>query len=127
MTQFVVARGLGEARQEHHDENDPQRAIAELLDLGNHCNAIAIGPGLGLSDAMGEIVRGVMAATPLPMVADASALFHLTKHLPEFAGKTLILTPHAGEFARLSGKGTVESSERLRRLPLVWLRFERVS
>jgi hydroxyethylthiazole kinase-like uncharacterized protein yjeF len=99
-----------------YDENDPQAAIATILDLSNHCNALAIGPGLGLSDAMGEIVRGVMAATPLPMVADASALFHLTKHLPEFAQKPLILTPHAGEFARLSGKGTLEPSERLPRL-----------
>ena len=79
------------------------------LDLSNHCNALAIGPGLGLSDAMGEIVRGVMAATSLPMVADASALFHLAKHLPGFAKKPLLLTPHASEFARLSGKG-IESS-----------------
>ena len=99
-----------------YDENDPQRAIATILDLGNHCNALGIGPGLGLSDAMGEIVRGVMAATHLPIVADASALFHLAKHLPEFAHKPLILTPHAGEFARLSGQGTVEPHERLPRL-----------
>jgi NAD(P)H-hydrate epimerase len=99
-----------------YDENDPKSAIAAILDLGNHCNAIAIGPGLGLSDAMGEIVRGVMSATKLPIVADASALFHLAKHLPEYADKALILTPHAGEFARLSGKGTVEPEHRLERL-----------
>jgi ADP-dependent NAD(P)H-hydrate dehydratase / NAD(P)H-hydrate epimerase len=99
-----------------YDENDPKAAIATILDASTHCNALAIGPGLGLSDAMGAIVRGVMAASPLPTVADASALFHLAKHLPEFAAKALILTPHAGEFARLSGKGTVEPSERLPRL-----------
>jgi hydroxyethylthiazole kinase-like uncharacterized protein yjeF len=99
-----------------YDEADPKSAIATILDLGNHCNAIAIGPGLGLSDAMGEIVRGVMSATTLPIVADASALFHLAKHLPKYADKHVILTPHAGEFARLSGKGTVEPSERLARL-----------
>jgi NAD(P)H-hydrate epimerase len=94
-----------------YDEHDPEAAIATILDAGNHCNALAIGPGLGLSDAMGEIVRGVMTATALPMVADASALFHLAKHLPEFTQKPLVLTPHAGEFARLSGKGTVEPKE----------------
>jgi ADP-dependent NAD(P)H-hydrate dehydratase / NAD(P)H-hydrate epimerase len=99
-----------------YDESDPAAAIAALLDLGNHCGSIAIGPGLGLSDAMGEIVRGVMSATPLPVVADASALYHLAKHLPEYAGKALILTPHASEFARLSGGGTVAPGARLERL-----------
>jgi NAD(P)H-hydrate epimerase len=99
-----------------YDDADPQRAIASLLELSNHCGAIAIGPGLGLSDAMGEIVRGVMAATELPVVADASALFHLGKHLAACAHKPLILTPHAGEFARLSGKGTVAADERFARL-----------
>jgi NAD(P)H-hydrate epimerase len=99
-----------------YDEADPQGAIDAILDLGNHCNAIAVGPGLGLSDALGEIVRGVMAKTELPIVADASALYHLAKHLPDYTGKALILTPHAGEFARLSGKGTVEPGERLARL-----------
>ena len=99
-----------------YDEDDPQKAIAEILDLCNHSNAIAIGPGLGLGDAMGEIVRGVMAKTTLPIVADASALFHLAKHLPAFKDKALIVTPHAGEFARLSGKGTIAAGERLTRL-----------
>ena len=99
-----------------YDDADPDAAIASILDLCNHCNALAIGPGLGLSAALGAIVRGVMAQTQLPIVADASALFHLAKHLPEFADKALILTPHAGEFARLSGKGTVEPSQRLARL-----------
>ena len=44
-------------------------------------------------------------------------MFHLGKHLPEYPENApLILTPHAGEFARLSGKGTVDPSARLERL-----------
>jgi ADP-dependent NAD(P)H-hydrate dehydratase / NAD(P)H-hydrate epimerase len=98
------------------DEDDPGGAIATIASALNHCNAIAIGPGLGLSDAVGEIVRGVIAAGDLPVVADASALFHLAKHLPDFSGKPLVLTPHAGEFARLSGRGTIAAGKRLPRL-----------
>jgi len=99
-----------------YDEHDPARAIETIVDLGNHCSALAIGPGLGLGVEMGEIVRGVMSAMTLPMVADASAFFHLTKRLSDYAERPLILTPHAGEFARLSGRGTVAPSERLPRL-----------
>jgi NAD(P)H-hydrate epimerase len=99
-----------------YDERAPADAVRAILDLTNHCGSIAIGPGLGLSDAMGEIVRGVIAATSLPLVIDASAFFHLTKHLDLLTGKHAILTPHAGEFARLSGRGTIAPGERLARL-----------
>jgi NAD(P)H-hydrate epimerase len=99
-----------------YDDTDPAGAVKTLLDLTNHCSAIGIGPGLGLSDALGEIVRGVIAATALPVVADAGALFHLGKHLDRFRDTPLVLTPHAGEFARLSGRGTIAPGERLQRL-----------
>jgi ADP-dependent NAD(P)H-hydrate dehydratase / NAD(P)H-hydrate epimerase len=99
-----------------YDEADPDGAVRTILDLTNRCNAIAIGPGLGLSDAFATIVNGVIAATDLPVVADASALYHLAKRLGAYRGKPLVLTPHAGEFARLSGKGTIAPGERLARL-----------
>ena len=99
-----------------YDEGDPAGALETILGLTNRCDAIAIGPGLGLSDAFGTIVNGVIRRTELPVVADASALYHLAKRLPEYREKRLVLTPHAGEFARISGKGTVAPGERLTRL-----------
>jgi hydroxyethylthiazole kinase-like uncharacterized protein yjeF len=99
-----------------YDETDVKGSIAMLVDLTNHSNAVAIGPGLGLSDATGAIVRGVIEALERPFVADASALFHLGKHLDILRGKACVLTPHAGEFARLSGKGTVAPGTRVERL-----------
>jgi ADP-dependent NAD(P)H-hydrate dehydratase / NAD(P)H-hydrate epimerase len=99
-----------------YDERDPERAVRTILDLTGRCNAIAIGPGLGLSGAFGEIVNGVLAGTTLPAVVDASALYHLAKRVGDYRDKPYVLTPHAGEFARLSGKGTVVASERLARL-----------
>jgi NAD(P)H-hydrate epimerase len=99
-----------------YDDRDPAAAIAAILDLTNHASAIAIGPGMSLSDATGEIVRGVMARATLPMVADASAFFHISKQLGDYAGKPLVLTPHGTEFARLSGKGTIAAGQRLPRL-----------
>lgn len=99
-----------------YDLNDPQGAIETISDLAGHCSSIAIGPGLGLSDAMGTIVNGVIDRATLPIVADAGALFHLAKKLDTMPRLPLVLTPHAGEFARLSGKGTIAPGERLERL-----------
>lgn len=98
------------------DERDPAVAIETLLDLTNRSNAVAIGPGLGLSDRTGEIVRGFLTRLERPCVADASALFHLAKHLALLRGKACVLTPHEGEFARLSGEGTIAPGTRAARL-----------
>jgi NAD(P)H-hydrate epimerase len=99
-----------------YDERDPAGAVQTILDLTRRCTSIAIGPGLGLADAFGTIVNGVIAESALPVVADASALYHLAKRLSDYRERPLVLTPHAGEFARLSGKGTVEPGQSLARL-----------
>lgn len=98
------------------DAAEAARAIDSICDVAERNSSIAIGPGLSLDERWGEIVRGVIARSELPVVADASALFHLSKHLGELRGKRLVLTPHAGEFARLSGKGTLKPGERVSRL-----------
>ena len=104
-----VAVGLDQARA-------PQEIISDLVDVAKRCSSIGIGPGLGLEDSIGEIVRGLVQATDLPIVADASALFHFSKNLEGLRGKKIVLTPHEREFARLSGKGTIKNGERVDRL-----------
>ena len=96
--------------------SDVARAIDELCALTNHCSSVAVGPGLGLDDATGAIVRGFVERCELPIVADAGALFHFAKNLELLRGKRCVLTPHEGEFARLSGKGTVTPGTRAERL-----------
>jgi NAD(P)H-hydrate epimerase len=98
------------------DSSDVAGSVATLLDLTNHCGAVALGPGLGLDERTGEIVRGFVSKLDLPFVADASALFHFAKHLDILRGKRCVLTPHAREFARLSGGGTVAPGARVTRL-----------
>jgi NAD(P)H-hydrate epimerase len=88
----------------------------DLMDVAQRCSCIGIGPGLGLDDMTGDIVRDFVKRCDLPIVADASALFHFAKHLDMLRGKRIVLTPHEGEFARLSGKGTIKDGERIDRL-----------
>jgi NAD(P)H-hydrate epimerase len=94
----------------------PQAIVDELLEISKRNGSIAVGPGLGLDDRTGEIFARLLEANTLPMVIDASGLFHLSKRLELLRGKPCVVTPHAGEFARLSGRGTVEPGTRVERI-----------
>lgn len=93
-----------------------EEASADLLDISSHNSAVAIGPGLGLDERIGAMLRRFVRELTLPFVLDASALFHFGKHLELLKGKRCIVTPHAGEFARLSGKGTIAPGTRVERI-----------
>ncbi len=72
------------------------------------CKALVVGPGLGRSAQVASAVRRLVADAGLPMVVDADGLNVLggVEAVAELAGQRshpLVLTPHAGEFARLAG------------------------
>ncbi len=70
-------------------------------------SVLAIGPGLGQSDGMRALVRYAIAETDRPLVIDADGLNALAGQTELLAGakRPVVITPHPGEFARLSGKG----------------------
>jgi len=79
-----------------------------VLSVLERCKALVVGPGLGRSDATVGAIRELIARSPVPVVADADALFALgdaasAKELIARAGRPVILTPHDGEYARLAG------------------------
>ncbi|HTX57965.1 MAG TPA: NAD(P)H-hydrate dehydratase [Candidatus Acidoferrales bacterium] len=98
------------------DSGAAELAAQDLLDVAKRNTAVGIGPGLSLDERTGVLVRTFIEGCDLPMVIDASALFHLGKHLDILRGKRCVLTPHEGEFARLSGLGTVAPGTRVARL-----------
>jgi NAD(P)H-hydrate epimerase len=73
---------------------------------------LAIGPGMGQSAETAKFVAGLLSATKIPAVIDADALNILAAKpvlLAKLAkGRTLVLTPHPGEMARLAGISTAE-------------------
>ncbi|MEO9171404.1 MAG: NAD(P)H-hydrate dehydratase, partial [Candidatus Baltobacteraceae bacterium] len=94
----------------------PEEAAQDLLDTAKRNSSVAIGPGLNLDDWTGSMLRHFLQRLDLPVVVDASAFFHLAKRLDILRGKRCVLTPHEGEFARLSGKGTIADGDRVGRL-----------
>jgi len=64
--------------------------------------AVVIGPGLGINEAMRRQVLHVLES-PCPVVLDADALALLPADLPK--PERIVITPHPGEAARLLGTG----------------------
>jgi hydroxyethylthiazole kinase-like uncharacterized protein yjeF len=84
-------------------------AADEVLSEVDRFHAVAIGTGLGRAPETQHAVRRVVAECPVPIVVDADGLNALAEQPAALrargdAGRPLaILTPHAGEFARLAG------------------------
>ena len=75
-------------------------AADTLADLVGRAGALAVGPGLGRSDGTVALVRRLLDETALPAVVDADGLWRLE---PVAREAPTVLTPHAGELARLLG------------------------
>lgn len=80
-------------------------SIPEIMTACQNADAVAIGPGLGQSDDLREVILQVIRGVDVPCVVDADALNLLVDHLRIFASarSMRVLTPHPGEFARLTG------------------------
>jgi NAD(P)H-hydrate epimerase len=89
-------------------------ATAEIAALASSATAVALGPGLGRSTALSELVQRLFREIAQPMVVDADALFALAERPQALAvaGGPRILTPHPGEFARLT-RQTYDPTRRL--------------
>jgi ADP-dependent NAD(P)H-hydrate dehydratase len=73
-------------------------------------SVLAMGPGLGQSADLRELVRWVVESVEVATVLDADALNNLAGQTDTLARlkRPLVLTPHPGEFARLTGRSIAE-------------------
>jgi NAD(P)H-hydrate epimerase len=80
-------------------------ALDLLLDRLERADALAIGPGLSMNDETAEFVRQLVRDCPVPLVIDADGLNAFTGRAIDLIDRKsdAILTPHVGEFVRLSG------------------------
>ncbi|MEP6973120.1 MAG: NAD(P)H-hydrate dehydratase [Actinomycetota bacterium] len=98
-------------------------ALDIVLERLNGVDALAIGPGLSSDEETARFVRELVRACPVPFVLDADGLNAFAGRADELLDRKAVadrkaeavLTPHMGEFARLSGvTGRELAEDRLR-------------
>jgi NAD(P)H-hydrate epimerase len=80
-------------------------ALELLLELSADADAIAIGPGIGTDRRTRDLELAFLAEVEKPTVVDADGINNLAGR-PDLLGCAcagLVLTPHPGEFSRLTG------------------------
>ena len=85
-----------------------QRSTVLLQRMGQ-CDACLIGPGLGRSEELTQLLCSLLAEAACPVVLDADGINAMSAHIDKLRETAcpLILTPHDGEFLRLAPPGTV--------------------
>jgi ADP-dependent NAD(P)H-hydrate dehydratase / NAD(P)H-hydrate epimerase len=105
----TVAGFHAELMTEPLPETDAGTIAADAYDrigeLAKGKSVLAIGPGFSRDPETAELARSLVARQQLPIVLDADGLNAFEGRTAELNGKgrTLVITPHPGEMARLAG------------------------
>ncbi len=103
----VMAAGVGDSYWFRAGDLD------EVLEVVERYDVLVVGPGLGPVD--GEFVEGLLARWDGPIVLDADGINALDG-VATLASRMapIVITPHAGEFVRISGEdASYQAAERL--------------
>lgn len=137
MVKVVTAVGNREAVQQFIPEamlltcRDNMSAAEEelfytaLQEAAAWADCALIGPGMGMGELAAGLLRFMLLECDLPVVVDADGLnllaldTELQRAMADrnARGRTVILTPHLGEFARLCGCTAAQARERLTEYP----------
>lgn len=92
-------------------------ALERVQELAEGMSVLAIGPGISRVPETSNFVRSLVQQSQVPIVLDADGLNAFEGRANELNGKarTLVITPHPGEMARLTGCSIPEvQKDRLR-------------
>ena len=106
MTLLLEESSSGDVSRKNLDAKQREKMLHGI-------SVLAVGPGMGRAPETAEFVRELVRQTGLPTVLDADGLNAFEGRAQEINGnnRTLVLTPHPGEMARLLGS-TVADVER---------------
>lgn len=113
----VVQAGMAEATFLELPEGPAGSVKEEAWDVVagvvDRFDAVAVGPGLSTDEETPAFVRRLVAESPVPVVIDADAVNAFAGRAGDLARRrsAAVITPHAGEFARLFGMPAGEVEE----------------
>lgn len=93
------------------------KGVELATELNEKMDALLIGPGIGTNDNTKNFIKELLKTDTLPIVIDADGINSLTlEDLEELKNygkynKSIVLTPHLGEFARLLNISVQELSK----------------
>lgn len=93
----IIVRPLrGEVLSEVH--------VREVLELARGVDVVAIGPGLGSDPETVKAIQSIVRQVQKPLVIDADAIAACGARKDVLKRKSGVITPHAGEFKKLTGR-----------------------
>ena len=106
MVTEAMTVGLPETAEGALDES----AYEAVMSLIKDKRCLAVGPGLGTNGSTGRLVGRLIEESPVPMVIDADGLNLIASKPSALSNRKspIVLTPHPGEMARLSGHSTAQ-------------------
>jgi NAD(P)H-hydrate epimerase len=101
MTYIIPKLPFGKGEKSNLLESE---GLSEFFNKLNSMDVLLIGPGIGISKEMYDLLDQITVFWNKPLILDADALNIIADNkniLENISGKQVILTPHIGEFARL--------------------------
>lgn len=100
----ILQERLPEAVLSTYDPN--HFSVAALMELCDWADAMVIGPGLGKENHVRMMVNYLLQYSQVPTVLDADALNLIARYpdMTTLLSGRMIVTPHLGEMARLTGR-----------------------
>ena len=79
----------------------------KLFDMLAKCHSVATGMGAGKSNGYQKVLKWLLREYKGKLILDADAL-NIIAEKPYYLREGVVLTPHTGEFSRLTGKSSIE-------------------
>jgi len=113
-TRIILPEAVTRAVAETDTGTIAPLSTAVMDNMIENKRALAVGPGMGSDPSTDTWVVDLLKNLDLPMVVDADALsaFARTGAEPAFGSDQVVLTPHAGELARMAGMTSEEVESR---------------